>query len=282
MGWKIEIIDIKKVLDFKNPPIKQWMAIIGSLLIIIGVFLPWLSGTVTGYLLHTGTESDSYSKNGLDFGLKGKIVLFFGFLILCGVFINIYKDGELFILENLINIDIPFKKKQVTRLLSLLLCTIVFLIIVISLRDVIQEADTATYDHPYGDGTYQIGEANSKIGIWICLIASVITELGIFLWIQEESFALTKHEESEIEYDSTKTELEKTKKKADIPKKKRKSKREVLEEFLKIQGVGKAKAEKLYEAGYRSLEELKNADVDDIAEVKGFTRASAKRLLDNL
>ena len=44
----------------------------------------------------------------------------------------------------------------------------------------------------------------------------------------------------------------------------------VLSEFTKIPGLGLSKAKKLYEAGYRSLEQLKQASFDELAQIPGI------------
>lgn len=59
-------------------------------------------------------------------------------------------------------------------------------------------------------------------------------------------------------------------------------KEKVIEQFTKIQGVGKAKAETLYEGGYKSLEMLKNATVEELIKVKGVGKSFAEKLYNNL
>jgi len=56
------------------------------------------------------------------------------------------------------------------------------------------------------------------------------------------------------------------------------AKTEVVKEFTKIKGVGKAKAEALYKKGYDSLEKLKKADVKDLTKVNGITESIAKNI----
>ena len=47
-----------------------------------------------------------------------------------------------------------------------------------------------------------------------------------------------------------------------------------LTEFTKIQGIGLSKAKKLYEMGYRSIEDLKKASFEEIAKGIGASRAT--------
>ncbi len=56
------------------------------------------------------------------------------------------------------------------------------------------------------------------------------------------------------------------------------TKADVLKQFEALRGIGKAKAELLYEHGYTSMEKLQKASVDDLAAIKGFTRKVAEDL----
>lgn len=58
------------------------------------------------------------------------------------------------------------------------------------------------------------------------------------------------------------------------------AKKDVINEFTKIQGIGKAKAEALYNNGFDSLEKLKEANVKDLAKVDGITETIAKNIKD--
>ncbi len=49
-----------------------------------------------------------------------------------------------------------------------------------------------------------------------------------------------------------------------------------------ISGVGKSKAEELYEAGYRSYDSLRKASISDISEVKGIGTSLAKNIKNRL
>lgn len=279
MSYKIDMVNINNILDFKNPPIKQWMALIGILLIIIGVFLPWLSFDYSQYEPYTGTTIDtSNSDDGLSFG-KGIITLFFGILMILGILFNIYKDGKLLKVVDIINIDMPFNKKQVTRVISLFLGILVFLLIIFSLRDVYRLADDLTFEFPLGNGGHQKSDASPGIGIWFCFIGSIIAEIGLFQWIQEEEEFLESYE-NETEYNEDE-EIEKPLK-GIKQKNKRKSKNQVIESFVNIQGIGPSKGENLYNSGFKSIDDLRNASINEISKVKGFTNISAKRLKDNI
>src|SRR4030042_585367 len=52
-----------------------------------------------------------------------------------------------------------------------------------------------------------------------------------------------------------------------------------LEELRMIPGVGEAKAETLHEAGYRSIQDVQNAKVDDLSEVKGIGEKLANKII---
>ncbi len=53
-----------------------------------------------------------------------------------------------------------------------------------------------------------------------------------------------------------------------------------LEELKQIPGVGEAKAETLYEAGYKSLKDVQLATVDDLTSVKGIGEKLAAKIID--
>ena len=50
----------------------------------------------------------------------------------------------------------------------------------------------------------------------------------------------------------------------------------------KVKGLGIVKAEKIYDSGIHNLDELKEASVEDLAKVSGFTAKTAKNVLQNL
>jgi large subunit ribosomal protein L32e len=60
------------------------------------------------------------------------------------------------------------------------------------------------------------------------------------------------------------------------------AKDDVIEEFTKIKGVGKAKAELLYDKGFNSLDKLKKASAKDLAKVDGITEPIVKNIKDHL
>jgi len=47
------------------------------------------------------------------------------------------------------------------------------------------------------------------------------------------------------------------------------TKEDVVKEFSSLKGVGKAKAELLYENGFNSSDKLKKASVKDLTKIKG-------------
>ncbi len=56
----------------------------------------------------------------------------------------------------------------------------------------------------------------------------------------------------------------------------------VLESFEKIAGIDKDLASKLYEAGYGTMAELKEAEVDDLILIDGITPEMAKQIFEGL
>lgn len=60
------------------------------------------------------------------------------------------------------------------------------------------------------------------------------------------------------------------------------AKKDVIEEFASLKGVGKAKAELLYDNGFDSLDKLKKASVKDLVKVKGVNEKFAKDIKDQL
>ncbi|MFO8110084.1 MAG: 30S ribosomal protein S3ae [Thermoplasmata archaeon] len=87
---------------------------------------------------------------------------------------------------------------------------------------------------------------------------------------QVEDLILTQEEveeESAVEEEEPTPETDKTL-----------SKPEVLEEFQKIDGVGPTMAEKLYDGGFRDIEQLKDASEEDLKRVEGVGPAFSKKI----
>jgi len=59
-------------------------------------------------------------------------------------------------------------------------------------------------------------------------------------------------------------------------------KEEIISQFMKLEGIGKKKAEALYEAGYRSLEDLQKATVEELSSVEGIGKALAEKIKEQL
>lgn len=60
------------------------------------------------------------------------------------------------------------------------------------------------------------------------------------------------------------------------------AKEDIVKEFTKIKGLGKAKAELLYGKGFDSIDKLKKATAKDLAKVDGITETIAKNIKDQL
>ncbi len=85
---------------------------------------------------------------------------------------------------------------------------------------------------------------------------------------QEE---LDEQAEEEAEEDAEEEKVKKVEKKKTKPK--------VIEEFQGIEGVGPTMAEKLYDGGYKSLEELKEATKEDLKDVEGVGPAFSEKII---
>ena len=60
------------------------------------------------------------------------------------------------------------------------------------------------------------------------------------------------------------------------------TKEDVIKEFSSLNGVGKAKAELIYNSGFDSLEKLGKASVKDLVKIKGINEKFAKGIKDQL
>jgi excinuclease UvrABC nuclease subunit len=56
----------------------------------------------------------------------------------------------------------------------------------------------------------------------------------------------------------------------------------IIKAFEAVPGIGPAEARSLFDAGYRSLEELKAVPADELAKVEGLSEATAKKVLEAL
>ena len=54
---------------------------------------------------------------------------------------------------------------------------------------------------------------------------------------------------------------------------------QVIAQFRSIKGIGVKIANELYQAGYRSLDELRDCTADDLNKVSGLTTAKARQIL---
>ncbi len=54
--------------------------------------------------------------------------------------------------------------------------------------------------------------------------------------------------------------------------------KEELAELVKIEGIGRARARLLYNAGFKSLEDIKNADIKELERIKGIGRKLAEKI----
>ncbi len=99
-------------------------------------------------------------------------------------------------------------------------------------------------------------------------------ELDVKIITEEE---MEEEEEEEEETEEEEAEKEEEEEESKIP-----SKPEVIEQFQDIEGVGPTTAEKLYEGGFRSFHQLKEASRDDLTEVKGIGEAVSETIYEAL
>ena len=53
---------------------------------------------------------------------------------------------------------------------------------------------------------------------------------------------------------------------------------EALKQLMELDGVGKAKAKSLYDAGFKDINSIKKASIDEIADIKGIGKKLANRI----
>ncbi|MFP3871961.1 MAG: 30S ribosomal protein S3ae [Candidatus Natronoplasma sp.] len=90
--------------------------------------------------------------------------------------------------------------------------------------------------------------------------------------ITEEEMEEEAEDESEEAEEAEEAE-EEEEEEAEMP-----SKPEVIEHFREIKGVGPTTAEKLYEGGYHSIQELREASQEELTEVKGIGEAVSETI----
>ncbi len=56
------------------------------------------------------------------------------------------------------------------------------------------------------------------------------------------------------------------------------NKENIIKQLTSIDGIGKAKAEALYNSGFTSIDKIKGASVEDIAKVKGINKTLAEKI----
>lgn len=53
---------------------------------------------------------------------------------------------------------------------------------------------------------------------------------------------------------------------------------DALKQLMELEGVGKAKAKSLYDAGFKDINSIKKASIDEIADIKGIGKKLANRI----
>ena len=90
---------------------------------------------------------------------------------------------------------------------------------------------------------------------------------------------IISEEELKKEEEKAEEDKEEAKEEPVVEKKEKKTKPEVLEAFKDIEGVGPTMAEKLYDGGYKSIEQLKEASQDELTEVEGVGPAFSEKII---
>ncbi len=88
--------------------------------------------------------------------------------------------------------------------------------------------------------------------------------------------------EEELEEQEEEEEKEEAEEEEEEEEPEERPKTEVLEEFQSIEGVGPTMAEKLYDGGYRSMQELGDSSKDELTEVDGVGPAFSEKIYDAL
>ncbi len=67
-----------------------------------------------------------------------------------------------------------------------------------------------------------------------------------------------------------------------LDKRPKDEKKKVIDDFTEVKGVGRSIAIKLYEGGFHSMEELRNASLEDLQQVEGIGEGFSKKIKENL
>ncbi len=113
-----------------------------------------------------------------------------------------------------------------------------------------------------------------QVEIWKSEVISVPEqeELDVKIITEEEMEEEEEEAEEEVEEEGEEEEEE-----PEMP-----SKPEVIEQFQDIEGVGPTIAEKLYEGGFHTFQQLKDASRDELTDVKGIGEAVSETIYDAL
>ncbi len=116
-----------------------------------------------------------------------------------------------------------------------------------------------------------------QVEIWKSEVVSVPEqeELDVKIITEEEMEEEEEETEEEAEEESEKEEEEEEE--PEMP-----SKPEVVEQFQDIEGVGPTIAEKLYEGGFQTFQQLKDASRDELTDVKGIGESVSETIYEAL
>ncbi len=96
--------------------------------------------------------------------------------------------------------------------------------------------------------------------------------------IEDKIISEEELEKEKAEEEAEKGEQEVEDEEPEIEVKKEKTKPEIIEEFQSIEGVGPTMAEKLFDGGFRSLDELKEASKDELTALEGVGPAFSEKI----
>ncbi|MBS3790852.1 MAG: 30S ribosomal protein S3ae [Candidatus Thermoplasmatota archaeon] len=115
-----------------------------------------------------------------------------------------------------------------------------------------------------------------QVEIWKSEVVSVPEqeELDVKIITEEEMEEEEEKEEGEEETEEAEEEEEEE---PEMP-----SKPEVVEQFQDIEGVGPTIAEKLYDGGFHTFQQLKDASQDDLTDVKGIGESVSETIYESL
>jgi hypothetical protein len=219
------------------------IAVILCLLIIVGIFLPWVwseAKTKVGAVEITAR----YEAVGTDF--SDAWTIFFA-VLLSLLFIFLGYD---------INVCMPDKPRRINELLSGMLAFLIFIDSAVVASMISRGARTVAA------GAITLS-AGIGAGLWIILVSSFFMMVFSFLLWRQKSQAQAPVTVAPVQVPAPPASV---------------SKEEAIAALAKIQGVTIKKAISLYDAGFRSLSDLCGAPPESLLAIKGITLEDVKNI----